>query len=97
MERGSVTKSHKERKPTLAGKWESVFCGRHTDNGPKETHAVSVMTQRPLATVAVVRPKGRSSSPAPNPKAKQTDGEMGDKEEISDKRKKSDCVPTSNF
>ena len=40
---------------TLRGKWEGVFSGRHTDNLPKETHVVSVMTQRPLATVAQVR------------------------------------------
>ena len=34
-----------ERKPTLRGKWESVFSGRHMDNVPKETHAASVMTK----------------------------------------------------
>ena len=47
--------SKKERKPTLRGKWESVFSGRHMDSVPKEAHAVSVMTKQPLATVAVVR------------------------------------------
>ena len=46
------------------------------DNVPKETHVVSVMTHWLLETVAKVRgKKGRSSSPASNSKAKQTDGE----------------------
>ena len=46
------------------------------DNVPKETHAVSVMTQYPLETAAKARDeKGRSSSPASHTKAKQTDGE----------------------
>ena len=31
--------------PMLRGKWESVFSGKQKDNVPKETHAVSVMTQ----------------------------------------------------
>ena len=35
-----------ERKLTLRGKWERVFSGRHVDNVPEETHAVSVMTQK---------------------------------------------------
>ena len=30
--------------PALKGKWESVLSGRHMDNVPKETHAVSVLT-----------------------------------------------------
>ena len=54
VERGSVTKSQKERKSTLRGKWESVFSGR-MDNVPQEIHVVLVMTQRPLAAVAKVR------------------------------------------
>ena len=45
----------KERKLTLRGKWVSVFSGRHMDCVPKETHVVSVMTSKPLATVARVR------------------------------------------
>ena len=46
------------------------------DNVPKETHAVSVMTSKPLETVARVRDEeGRSSSPASHSKATQTDGE----------------------
>ena len=34
----------KETKPALRGKWESVYSAKHTDNVPKETHVVSVMT-----------------------------------------------------
>ena len=34
----------KETKPTLRGKWDSVFSGQHTDNVRKETHEVSVTT-----------------------------------------------------
>ena len=34
----------KERKPTLRGKCDSVFSGRHMDNVPKDTHVASVMT-----------------------------------------------------
>ena len=45
----------KERKPTLRGKWESVFSGRHMGNVSEETHAASVMTQEPLETVALAR------------------------------------------
>ena len=45
----------KERKPTLRGTWENVFSGRHMDDVPKEARAVSVMTQWPLETVALVR------------------------------------------
>ena len=40
----------KERKPTLRGKWESAFTGRHMDNVPKETHVVSVITHKTLET-----------------------------------------------
>ena len=45
----------KETKPTLRGKWESVFIGKHKDNVPEETHVVSVMTRKLLETVAKVR------------------------------------------
>ena len=41
--------------PTLRGKWKSVFSVRHTDNVPEETHVVSVMTYKPLESVAKVR------------------------------------------
>ena len=45
VERGSVTKSQKGNKGYVeTGKWESVFSGKHTDNVPKETLVVSVMT-----------------------------------------------------
>ena len=43
----------KVTKLTLRGKWEGVFSWRHVDNVPKETHAVSTMTQ-PQETVAGV-------------------------------------------
>ena len=46
-----------ERKPTLRGKWESVFSGRPMDNVPEETHVVSLMTEEPLETVARVKDK----------------------------------------
>ena len=39
----------------LKGKRESVFSGNHMDNVPKETHVASVMTSKPLYTVAKVR------------------------------------------
>ena len=66
----------KETKPTLRGKWESVFSGKHMDNVPKETHAVSVVTLWPLeARGKGQRRKERSSSPASHSKSKQTDGE----------------------
>ena len=44
-----------ETKLTLRGKWESAFSGWHMGNVPKETHVVSVMTSKPLETVARVR------------------------------------------
>ena len=77
LERGSVTKSQKRKAHAC---WEEsgrcVFSGRHMDNVPKETHVVSVMTHKPLATVAKVRDeKDDRSSPASHSKAKQTDGE----------------------
>ena len=48
VERGSVTKSFlkKGKKAYVERKvGEVFFSGRHVDNVPKETHAVSVMTQ----------------------------------------------------
>ena len=46
------------------------------DSVPKETQVVSVMTSKPLETVAKVRDeKGRSSSLASHSKSKKTDGE----------------------
>ena len=55
VERGSVTKSQKERKLALRGKFESVFSGRHMDSVPKETHVVPVMTSKTLETEDKVR------------------------------------------
>ena len=45
VERGSVTKSEKGKNACVE---EMFFCRRHMDSVPKETHAVSVMTQWPL-------------------------------------------------
>ena len=56
----------KETKPTLRGKWESVFSGKHMANVPQETHVVSVMTSQPLETKAKVRDeKGNRLLPHP--------------------------------
>ena len=44
--RNDVVEVKKGRKPTLRGKWRSVFSGRHMDNVPEETHVVSVVVQR---------------------------------------------------
>ena len=88
------------RKESLRGKgfqWESVS---QVDNVAKETLAVSVLTSKPLETVAKAqRRKGRSSSPASHSKAKQTDGEgqtpseeSGNRDEsLSYKRSKIPC------
>ena len=55
MERGSVTKSRKGEKAHVERK-VGVFSVEGTrPMFKKETHAVSVMTQRPLATAAVIR------------------------------------------
>ena len=99
VEGGSVTKSQEGRKACVGGEWESVFSGNHRDNARKKTHVVSVMTNKHKETCAVVRDeKGRSSSPAPNSKAKTDDGEeksattSGIKEESSsDKRSEIPC------
>ena len=74
VERGSVTKCQRERKPTSRGKWASAFSGRHMDNVPKETHVVSVMTMATGNSGAGQRWEGRSSSPASHWKA-NTSGE----------------------
>ena len=56
----------KETKPTLRGKWESVFSGRHMASVPQETQVVSVMTSQPLETKAKVRDdKGNRLLPHP--------------------------------
>ena len=43
-----------ETKPTLRGKCESVFSGKHKDSVPKETPVVSVMTFFSLLQTEVV-------------------------------------------
>ena len=60
----------KERKPVLRGKWESVSSGKHMDSVPEETHVVSVMTQWPLAAVALVRDE-KDDRLLPHPSRKQ--------------------------
>ena len=60
VERDQSPRVKKERKPTLRGKCESVFSGRHMDNVPEETHVVSVTNQESLETVAQVRDKKRT-------------------------------------
>ena len=87
----SHQESKKERKPALRGKW--FFSGKHKDNVPKETPCTF---SRDLLLASgnrgsSQRREGRSSSPASHPKAKQTDGEKGDKEENSHKRSQILC------
>ena len=65
---------NKERKPALRGKWKSVFSGKHMDNVPKETRVVSVMTSKPLETVAKIRDE-KDERLLLHLKAKQTEGE----------------------
>ena len=55
VERGSITKSQKGNKAFDERKVGECFSGKHTDNVPKETHVVSVMTPKPLETRAEVR------------------------------------------
>ena len=77
---GKREQSPRVKKRTESARWEesgreSVFSGRHMDNVQRETHAVSVMTQRPLARSAVIRDeKDDPSFPAPKSKAKADEG-----------------------
>ena len=82
---------NKEREPTLRGRWESVFSGRHRDNVPKETHAVSVITQMPLATVPVIRDQKDDRLLPPIRRQSRLTVKKGDKEESSDKRSQIVC------
>ena len=92
VERGSVTRSKKkERKPTLRGKWENYF---HWKAQRKCSKGDACSFRHDLAfgnSGGGQRLRGRSSSPAPNSKAKQTDGEAGNKEESSDRRSQIVC------
>ena len=75
----------KERKPTLRGKWQSVFSGRHMDNVQKEMlfQSGQTSTRRPVRW----RRKGRSSSPAPNSKAKTDEGtEIAQKQQETERK-----------
>ena len=92
MERGSVTTSQKERKPSRSGKWEIVFGGRHMDNVQKETHAVSVMTDKHKETCAVVRDeKDDRLFPHQLRRPKPTKGEKNPHESSSDKGSEIQC------
>ena len=64
----------KERKPTLRGKWESAFSGKaHGQYSKGDSCSFSHDRQVQGDLYGGQRRKGRSSSPAPNSKAK-TDG-----------------------
>ena len=73
----SIQEFKKERKPTLRGKCESVFSGMHMDNVQKETHSCSFSHDKLVQgdMCGGQRRKGRSSSPAPNTKAKTDEWE----------------------
>ena len=65
----------KQRKPTLRGKWWSVFSGRHMDNVRKETHVALVMTDLWKETSAVARDeedeKAKTDGEGENPQEHQ--------------------------
>ena len=76
----------KETKPLLRGKWE---CFQWKAQGQRYKGDPCCFSHDSLASgnrASSQRRKGRSTSPASHSKAKQTDGEKGDKEENSDKR-----------
>ena len=89
VERGSVTKS--QRKPTLWGKWESVFSGKaHGQCFKGDSCSLSHDKTASGNSGSGQTRKGRSSSPAPNSKAK-TDGEGGNRDGSSNKRSQILC------
>ena len=56
VERGAVTKSQQRgEKSAWMGRWENAISERHMDNVRKDTHAVSVMTNKHKETCTVVR------------------------------------------
>ena len=67
----SDQESKKERTPIVRGRWGSVFSGGHTDNVPKETHVVSVVTHKPLETVALARDE-KDDRLLPHPSRRQS-------------------------
>ena len=93
VERGSVTKSQKENKAYVERKVGECFqwkahgqCSKVDSCSFSHDHSLACGNRD-----SCQRRKGRSSSPASNPKEKQTDGEKGDKEESSDKRSQILC------
>ena len=92
VERGSVTKSRKRKKAYAEIKvWECFQWKAHGQYSKGDSCGFSHDTTASGNSGCGQRRKGRSSSPAPNSKAK-TDGQEGNRDESSDK-KKSDSVP----
>ena len=92
MERRSVTTSQKAKKGCVGRKIGECFqCNAHGQCSNGDSCSLSHDTNASGNSGGDQKPKGRSSSPAPNSKAKQTDGEKVDKEESSDKRSKIVC------
>ena len=90
---GSVIKSQKENKAYVERKVGECFqwkahgqCSKGDSCSFSHDHSLASGN-----TDYCQRRKQRSSSPASHPKAKQTDGEEGDKEDSSDKRSQILC------
>ena len=88
----------KEREPTLRGKLRSVFSGRHMDNVREET-ACSFSHDRPASgdSGGGQRRKGRSSSSAPNSKAKTKSSKTSGNRKESSSEKMSEIPCRYNF
>ena len=92
VERGSVTKSHKGNKACVEKKVGECFQWKAHGQWTKGDSCS--FSHDPLASTkqdSSQRRKGRSSSPAFHPKAKQTDGKKIDTQENSDKRSQIMC------
>ena len=76
----------KETRPMLRGKWECFQWKAHGQCSKGDSCCFSHDSLASGNRASSHRRKGRSTSPASHSKAKQTDGEKGDKEENSDKR-----------
>ena len=76
VERGSVTNSRKGNKAYVERKVGQCFSGKHADRVPKETHAVSVMTHKPLETRTRVRDE-KGDRFLPHPFEGKTDWRRG--------------------
>ena len=92
VERGSVTKSQYGKKAYVERKVGESFQWKAHGQCPNgDSCRFSHDTTASGNSGAGQRRKVRSSSPASHSKAKQTDGEIGDKEEHSDKRSEILC------